>query len=138
VVIKLLVAQGSDAFRAAEIARLSGGSMQAALGLADEDESAAREGFVKRALAAIEAPTLGLALELAEEAKKEKGELSTRLAALASALASKARASAGAPGRDADVAGAQYQLALAAMRQLEGNASAQLVVESLLIRMRAA
>ena len=61
--------------------------MAAALGLADEEESAARERFVARALAAIEAPSLGPALELAEEAKKEKAELPTRLAALATALA---------------------------------------------------
>ena len=137
VVTKLLAARGVEAVRAQEIARLSGGSMQAALGLADEDESAAREGFVKRALEAIRAPTLGPALELAEEAKKEKGELPTRLAALATALAARASASAEGEGRDADVAGARYQLALAAMRQLEGNATAQLVVESMMVRMRA-
>ena len=111
--------------------------MQAALGLADEEESAARERFVERALAAVEAPTLGPALELAEEAKKEKAALPTRLAALATALAARACASSDGEGRDADVAGARYQLALAAMRQLEGNASAQLVVESLMVRMRA-
>ncbi len=137
VVTKLLVARGVDAFRAQEIARLSGGSMSTALGLADDAESAAREAFVARALAAIEAPTLGLGLELAEEAKKEKAELATRLAALATALAAKASATANASGRDADAAGIRYQLALSAMRQLEGNASAQLVMESLLIRMRA-
>ncbi|MGO8992963.1 MAG: ATP-binding protein [Polyangiaceae bacterium] len=138
IVTKLLVSRGIDAFRAQEIARLSGGSMQSALGLADDEESAAREHFVQRALAAITAPTIGPALELAEEAKKAKGELPTRLAALASALAASACANAGGAGRAADAAGARYQLALAAMRQLEGNASAQLVVESLLVRMRSA
>jgi DNA polymerase-3 subunit delta' len=110
--------------------------MQTALGLADEEESAARERFVARALAAINAPTLGPALELAEEAKKEKGSLETRLAALASALAARACGAAAAEGRESDADGARYQLALAAMRQLEGNASAQLVVESLMVRMR--
>jgi DNA polymerase-3 subunit delta' len=142
VVAKLLAARGVDVFRAQEIARLSGGSMQSALGLADDEESAARERFVQRALEAIEAPTLGPALELAEEAKKEKGELATRLAALASALAARACAGAtggaGGSGREVEALGARYQLAIAAMQQLEGNASAQLVVESLMIRMRGA
>ncbi len=138
VVTKLLVARGVDAFRAAEIARLSAGSMSAAVGLADEEESAERERFVAQALAAIAAPTMGPALELAEQAKKEKGELPTRLAALATALAVRACATAAdREARDADAAVLQYQLAVAAMRQLEGNASAQLVVESMMVKMRA-
>jgi DNA polymerase-3 subunit delta' len=136
VVTKLLVARGVDAGAAPEIARLSAGSMQTAMGLADAEESAARARFVQRALDAIAAPTLGPALELAEEAKKEKGELPIRLSALASALAARACATAATEGREADAAGARYQLALAALRQLEGNASAQLVVESMMVRMR--
>jgi DNA polymerase-3 subunit delta' len=138
IVTKLLIARGVDAFRADEIARLSGGSMQSALGLADDDASSTREAFVKRALEAIEASTLGPALDLAEDAKKDKGELGTKLAALASALASIACANASSASRDADAAAARYQLAMSAMRQLDGNASAQLVVESLLVRMRSA
>lgn len=137
VVTKLLVARGVDAFRAQEIARLSGGSVAVAGGLADAEESAAREKFVARAIAAIEAPTLGPALDLAEDAKKEKGELSTRLAALASALAARACTASGRADREADAMGARYQLALAALQQLDGNASAQLVVESMMVRMRA-
>ncbi len=120
IVTKLLVARGVDAFRAQEIARLSGGSMASALGLADEEESAARERFVAQALAAIAAPTLSLALELAEGAKKEKGELATRLAALATSLAARACTTAAERGgREADAAVLRYQLALNAMRQLE-------------------
>jgi DNA polymerase-3 subunit delta' len=137
VVGKLLVGRGVDAFRAQEIARLSGGSMSAALAHADEDESAARETFVRRALEAIAAPTLGPALELAEDAKKEKGELATRLTALATALGARASAAAGSAGREADVASGQYPLVLAAIQQLDGNAAAQLVVESMIVKMRA-
>ena len=137
VVVGLLTARGLEPARAQEIARLSAGSMQTALVHADDEESAAREAFVARALEAIFAPTMGPALELAEDAKKEKGELATRLAALASSLAVRGAAEAGAPGRAADVAASRYLLALAAMRELEGNASAQLVVESMMIRMRA-
>jgi DNA polymerase-3 subunit delta' len=138
IVTKLLTARGVDAFRAQEIARLSGGSMSAAVGLADEEESAARERFVAQAFAAVAAPTMTLALELAEGAKKEKGELAARLAAFATALAVRAGATAeNDGGREADAAVLRYQLALNAMRQLEGNASAQLVVESMMVRMRA-
>jgi DNA polymerase-3 subunit delta' len=138
VVAKLLVSRGVDAFRAQDIARLSAGSMQGALSLADDEESAAREAFVKRALEATLAPTLGPALELAEDAKKDKGELGTKLAALATALALRACATATAPGRESDAMGTRYQLALNAIRQLDGNASAQLVVESMLVKMRGA
>jgi DNA polymerase-3 subunit delta' len=138
IVTKLLAARGVDAFRAQDIARLSGGSMQGALSLADDEEAAEREAFVKRALDATVAPTLGPALELAEDAKKDKGELGTKLAALATALAARACGASASPGREADAAGTRYQLALAAIRQLDGNASAQLVVESLLIKMRSA
>ncbi len=136
VVAKLLATRGVPDGRAKEIATLSGGSMQAALAHADEDESAARERFVTRALGAVEAPTMSEALELADEAKKEKGELRTRLAALATAFAAKASGAASKEGVEADVATARYQLALAAIQQLEGNASAQLVVESMMVRMR--
>jgi DNA polymerase-3 subunit delta' len=137
VVVGLLAARGLEPARAQEIARLSAGSMQTALVHADDGASAAREAFVTRALEAIEAPTMGPALELAEDAKKEKGELATRLAALASSLAVRGAAEADARGRAADTAASRYLLALAAMRELEGNASAQLVVESMMIRMRA-
>jgi hypothetical protein len=77
-------------------------------------------------------------LELAEEAMKEKGELATRLEALATALAGQASARAADPERDADAAATRYSLALLAIRQLEGNAAAQLVVESMMIKMRSA
>src|SRR6202044_3400490 len=99
IVTKLLIARGVDAFRAAGIARLSAGSMQGALSLADDEESAAREAFVTRALEATVAPTLGPALDLAEDAKKDKGELGTKLAALATALAGRASGGAAAPAR---------------------------------------
>jgi hypothetical protein len=93
---------------------------------------------VSRALEALTTPDLGLALEVAEEAKKEKGDLALRLTALASALAATAVTKAPENARDADVAASRYQLALTALEQLDGNASAQMVVESLLIRMRGA
>jgi DNA polymerase III subunit delta' len=138
VVAELLVRQGVAAKQAQAVARLAGGSVSVAARLADPDETERREAFVSRALAALDAKELGSALELAEEAKKDKDALPVHLAALASRLAEDARAAAGALDRRAEVAASRYALVLEASRQLDGNASAQLVVESMLARMRGA
>src|SRR5262245_20353872 len=58
VVERLLVARGVEGARAASIARLSGGSFEAALVLADPEQSKEREQFVARALEALDAPDL--------------------------------------------------------------------------------
>jgi DNA polymerase-3 subunit delta' len=135
VVVDLLVERGHEAARARQVARLAGGSMEAALGLVDGDENAGREGFVTNALAALEAKGVGPALEVAEEAKKtSRDALAARLAALAGTLAANGRETLGS--RAGEVAAARYSLAIAAIEQLDGNAAAQLVVESMLIRMR--
>ena len=111
--------------------------MATAVTLSDPDASSQREEFVARALRALETPDLGGALELAEEAKKgDKGVLVVQIEALASALAAEARGAAAALDRRADRAAARHGLALAAIRQLDGNASAQLAVEAMLMRMR--
>lgn len=138
VIARLLGERGVEPARAAEIARLAGGSMATALLLGDPEASAGREEFVSRATAALEARDLGAALELAEGAKKVgKDVLVAQLEALAGALAVRARASAGAPDRTADVAAARHSLALATVRNLESNAAAQLAVEAMFIKMRA-
>ncbi len=133
----ILLGRAVEAARAAEIARLAGGSVEVALGLADPEESERRVAFVDTAMRAIASPDMGLALDLAEDAKKAKEALPVRIAALASALGAKGSASVGEPGREAATCAARYSLALAAMEELDGNASAQLVVESMLARMRA-
>lgn len=137
VVADLLVEHGVDRARAADIAPLAGGGMAAALALADPEASALRQEFVSRAMAALEARDLGPALEIAEEAKKgDKAGLIVQIEALAAALGVQARASASAPDRRPDVAAARHALALAALRQLDANASVQLTVEAMLMRMR--
>ena len=134
----ILTGRGVEAARAAEIARLAGGSVEIAMGLADPEESEKRAEFVAQALRAIDAPDMGLALDLAEEAKKAKDTLPVRIAALASALGVRGVAAVvDKPGREAVAQAARYSLALTALEELEGNASAQLVVESMLARMRA-
>jgi DNA polymerase-3 subunit delta' len=138
IVARLLEERGIDAATARDVARVSSGSVETALELADPDRNKARQAFVERAIAAIEAPDLAPALALAEDAKKSKGALDAQLAALASALALRARAAVPDAPVDAEAFAARHALVLAALRQLDGNASPQLVVESMMIGMRRA
>ena len=137
VVEEILTSQGIES--AAAIARLAGGSMATALVLSDPEATARREEFVTRAMAALETRDLGAALELAEDAKKVGKEASmTQLEAFAAALGVQARDAPSSADRRPDVAAARYSLALAAVRELEANASTQLAVEAMFIKMRSA
>jgi DNA polymerase-3 subunit delta' len=139
IVAELLAARGVDHAGAAEIARLASGSMAAAAVLSDPEASAQREAFVTRALAALDANDASGAYELAEEAKKvDKGALAAQIEALAAALAAQARASATAPGSRADIAAARHALTAVALLDLDANASVQLAMEAMLLRMRSA
>lgn len=139
VVAELLAARGTEGALAVEIAGLAGGSMTTAMALGDPEASAQRERFVSLALEALKTRDLGRALELAEEAKKgDRATLRVHIQALAAALAAQGRSFAAAPDRRAEVAAARYALTLAAAEQLDGNASAQLAVEAMLMRMRSA
>jgi DNA polymerase-3 subunit delta' len=138
VVAQLLGERGIEPERAADIARLAGGSMTAALALTDVEASAQRDRFLSRAMAALKARDLEQALELAEEAKKgDKEALVGHLEALAAAFGASARATVAAPDRRAGVAAARHALAVDAIRQIEANASTQLAIEAMLLKMRA-
>lgn len=137
VVASILEARGIPAERALEVARLSGGSVEAGELLADPDESDARDRFVTRALEAIAAPGLEPMLALAEDAKKEKDLLRARIGALASRLAADAAAAARAQRAESDRFAARGRLALTALEHFDGNNAPQLVVEAMLSRMRA-
>jgi DNA polymerase-3 subunit delta' len=137
VVADLLTAQGIDAAKAAEVAPFAAGSMTQALLLSDPEVNEQRRSFVSSALAALSARDLGPALDFAEAAKKlAKPELVTQLDALAAAIAADGRERARADDDRADSACERYTLALTAIRDIEGNASAQLAMEAMLIRMR--
>jgi DNA polymerase-3 subunit delta' len=138
VVAALLRERGTPPDAADAAAPLSGGSMSTALVLCDPDASAERAQFVTRANAAIEAPDAGAALELAEDAKKvPKERLLAHLDALGAALTALGRNAAQSAGRAAETTAARYALVLSAARQIEANASVQLAIESMLLRMRA-
>ncbi len=115
---------------ARKVAALAEGSVENALSLADETESAARDEFVEQTLAAIRAPTLGPALDLAERAKRDKVTLRVHLLAFAARLAQEVK-------RGGVYAWADgYGHILEALRDLDSNASPQLVVEKLILRLR--
>jgi DNA polymerase-3 subunit delta' len=134
---QLLLAGGASAADAKAAAKLSRGSMAVAAALADPEATAERTLFVTEALSALRGGGLGPVLALAEEAKKRKDGLELTLSAFAQALAERSRDEALRQG-SAVVDAHRYQVALRAMSQLDGNASAQLVVESMLIQMRGA
>ena len=142
IVVELLVERGIERDRATDLARLGAGSMSAALAFADPDATEKREDLVRRAMAALTAQNLAGALEVAEEAKKlGKEPFATVLEAFASSLAAGVRSAVmgigGATGRDVETNAARYSLVLAAMRELEMNASVQLATEAMFIKMRA-
>ncbi len=130
-VSELLVQRGTSKEVADRVAPLSGGSMEIALGLCDEEATEAREAFVTQALAAIDAPSLSVTLELGERSKGDKVALRVHLQALAARIASIAKSGAS-PERWA----ARYAHVLQALRDLDANASPQLTLESMFIKMR--
>lgn len=136
-VAELLVAKGVEAARAKEVARLAGGSVEVGMLLADPEESELRERFVESALAALVSPTVEQVLALAETAKKDKDRLAANIAALASTLAAKAAESARSGAADAEALAIRGRFALTALEHLAQNGAAQLVVEGMLMRMRA-
>jgi DNA polymerase-3 subunit delta' len=140
VVVDLLAERGVERERAGELARLAAGSTSAALGLADPEASAQRDALVSQALAAVDAANSSLLLDFAEQGKKlGKEALVTTLEAVASALAARARDAARRPEsstRTAEAAATRYFHVLEALRQLDANASAQLALEAMLLKMR--
>jgi DNA polymerase III subunit delta' len=135
----LLEERGVDASQARATARLAAGSMATALVLGDPEASALREQFVERALQAIEARDASLAYEVAEESKKvTKDTLVRQLQALGAAIGARGRAGALEGTADALTLSTRYSLSLAAIQQIDANASVQLTVESMLLRMRVA
>ena len=136
-VAELLRERGVPPATADAVAPLAGGSISNALVMCDVDAGADRERFVAAAHAAIDARDTGPLLDFAEEAKKlPKDRLLAHLDALGASLANRGRSAAHTPGREAETTAARYAFALNAARQIEANASVQLTVESMFLRMR--
>lgn len=137
VVTDLLREAGVEHKRAAEVTRLAAGSVEAGILLADPDESEARDRFVDQAIAATQgSASIDSVLLLAESAKKDKDRLAANIAALASAMATKAAEAARGGRPDAEALAVRGRFALNALEHLAANGAAQLVVEAMLTRMR--
>ncbi len=137
-VAKLLTDRGVEAGSAAGLAHRANGSIGQALALADATAAEAATAFTQRALAAVASKDFTLALDLAGDAKKAKADLETHLAAFSLALAAEGRARALAGDPTATAYAHRHELALRALRELDGNAAPALVVESMISAMRAA
>jgi DNA polymerase-3 subunit delta' len=137
-IYELLVARGVCSADAARISRIAGGSMATAVALSDPDRTVEREAFVENGMEALSAPGLESALELAEAAKKsDKAVAVGHLEEFAMALAVHAKEVLETAPRDSSVAATRYAIALSTLRSIDSNASLQLAVEAMLIKMRA-
>ena len=137
-VCEMLVARGIPSGNAVRIARIAGGSMAAAVALADPKSAAERESFVAKAMDALRAPGLESALELADMAKKsDKTVAIAHLDGLAMALAVHAKDALDKAPQDSHTAAVRYAIALSTLRHIDANASLQLAVEAMCVKMRA-
>ncbi|MBN2195797.1 MAG: DNA polymerase III subunit [Polyangiaceae bacterium] len=130
-----------------ELAALGEGSASRALRLADADLVGARDAFLRAAFHAIEAPDLAPAIALAESRPDARDALRDQLEALSAHFVGEARAAlqvdtAAEPGtRDegrALTAARRHEAVLLTMRELERNGQPALVLEGMMMRLRAA
>ena len=119
------------------LVRLAAGSAGRALRLVDTDALEQHQRFVERAFAAMAAPDLTAALALSEERPTERSALAEQLGWLAQAFVDQVRGHLPADPRSAAQAARRHQLVTQAANELERNAQPALVVETLLIRLRA-
>lgn len=134
VLMRILREANIDEALARSVIPLADGSVEQALEACDPDERERREAFVRAAERAIASKDFGPALVLAEDAKKEKSSVAAHIRAFAAHLAMAGKTADPAASR---AASQRFAFAMQALRELgEHNASVQLVIESMLLRMR--
>jgi DNA polymerase-3 subunit delta' len=133
----ILRSRGMDEAQAQEAIALAAGSASLALTLADPEAFRQRQAFVDAALKAIGAPEFPPSLDLAESKNVDKKRLRENLEALAARLARAARSDALAGGPRALSMAVRYQVVLRAIREIDRNASPALLVENMMLRLRA-
>jgi DNA polymerase III subunit delta' len=133
----ILRARGTPDERLDLAIELASGSASAALELADEERTRARDAFVDEALSAVRARDLGPAVTFAEARDKDKDALREDLRALAASLARAARgeAATGSP-RAAVLAARRYEAVARAAANLDRNAAPNLTLITLIQAMR--
>jgi DNA polymerase III subunit delta' len=136
-IAEILTAHGETG-DAAPIIALAEGSAARAISLTNPEERSEREAFVEKATRAIAAPDALLGLELAEESKKDKELLELGLVELARHFAQEAKGLTAKSDASATRAAIRFQATMAAIDELGRNGAAQLVVESMILKLRSA
>jgi DNA polymerase-3 subunit delta' len=137
VIAAILKRKGIEEPQALEAIALASGSASLALALVDPDASAQRRTFVDAALRAIGFDDFTAAIDLAEGKNIDKKQLRDNLEALAARLARAARSDALKQGPRARSLALRYQIVLQSVRQMDRNASPALLVENMMLRLRA-
>jgi DNA polymerase III subunit delta' len=120
----------------ADVIALASGSARRALALCEPEQVARRERFVAAVLAAIRAPDLGAALQLAATEHLERSELAQDLGSLAQHFALTARQEARSHTARTLRHANGYEEVQAALRALERHTPPALTLESLIARLR--
>jgi DNA polymerase III subunit delta' len=115
---------------------MSGGSASQALEVADPEASQERLAFVESVMRALWAADSAPSLAVAAGRHKDRDVMRDRLAALSTAMAREARQSLGDPARARKLSEC-FSIVLVAMRELDRNASPALLLEAMMLRMRA-
>jgi len=137
VLLDIVTRQGIAPDLAKRVVPMSSGSASVALSLADPDASQERDTFVQEATDALAFKDSSAALALAEGRGRDKPALRAHLEALATHFALQARRAALNDDATARDLAARHQVVLQALRELERNASPALLIENMMLRLRA-
>ena len=150
IIVDVLAARGISRELARSVVCLCQGSVSAALALVDEELSELRGEFTERVRKALEASDSAPSLRLAETYSKNKEQLPALLQAVAAQFAQQARVAAAGDLDPSCVTGARpsglgqaamwaqrHALVLDALRDLERNAAPALLIENMMLRLRA-
>ncbi|MBI4705612.1 MAG: DNA polymerase III subunit delta' [Deltaproteobacteria bacterium] len=138
VIESVLREQGVEESRIAAAVELAGGSASAALAAAEPALAERRERFLQAVREAVAAPDAGRAVELGEAQEQNRERVRADLAALGASLARRARSAVASEPAQAEREARRYRLVAEAMDGLERNASTNLSVASLVLRLRGA
>jgi DNA polymerase-3 subunit delta' len=137
VLMDIVLRNGVAREAAERIVPLSAGSASAAMSFADPDASEQRDSFVQKAVEAMEAKDSAASLALADGQGRDKPALRIHLEALAAHFAQQARRAGLGDDPAAKTLAMRHELVLRALRDLERNASPALLIENMLLRLRA-
>ncbi|MBN4059118.1 hypothetical protein JYT22_00530 [Endomicrobium sp. AH-315-J14] len=137
VLTKILREHGVSQERIGPALELAGGSAARALEVADEELSAERDDFVRSVLEAVRAKGIGAAVSVSEARGSDRKQLMRDLEALAAALARRSRGNVASEPHHAHIDARRHSLVGNAITSLEGNASGNLTLSSLIVAMRA-